>query len=229
MIVGGAVDIAKADTVEVGGKRESSQKILQNLNLAKTIAETKVEQLTASLNMERSNNGELQKRVDAEQGKVIAGLQYRVGMGFLGVSSGINLFIGVESKVPSLTLDLSYGLLYSSSVPYLAYESPQNFSQIFTSPKSLGLQIGWSPISIFNGAVQPIVRLGYYGIYSAETTSTKGGIHSATLFAPSAGFMTTPGGIGTSWGIDLTIGPIFGLGIPAPAQIDLQMKFYYRF
>ncbi len=228
MLVGNGMSIANADTLEVGGRKESAQKVLQNLNLAKTIAETKVVQLTATLSNVRSDNDELKKKVEATQGNVIAGLRFRAGGG-LGNSTGYNLMLGVESNVPSFTLDLSYGLLYSSSVPYLAYDAPQNFSQLFTSPKSLGLQIGWSPRSFVNGAIQPVIRLGYYGIYSAQTASTKGGIHSATLLAPSIGIMTTPGGAGSSVGADLTVGPIFGLGIPAPAQFDVQVKVYVRF
>jgi len=228
MLVGNGMSIANADTLEVGGKKESAQKVLQNLALAKTIAENKVEQLTATLDKERSQNGELQKKVDAVQGNVIAGLRFRAGGGF-GNSTGYNLMIGIESNVPSFTLDLSYGLLYSSSVPYLAYDAPQNFSQLFTSPKSLGLQLGWSPISLVNGAIQPVVRLGFYGIYSAVTPSTTGGIHSASLLAPSIGIMTTPGGVGSDVGADITFGPIFGLGIPAAAQFDVQVKVYVRF
>ncbi len=228
MLVGNSVSMANSDTVEVGGKKEESRTALRELNLAKTIAETKVVQLTATLDKTNSEKAELQQKVEAEQGNVIAGLRFRVGGGFLGSSTGVNLFIGVESNVPSLTLDFSYGLL-TAGVPYLNYQTPPNFSQIFSSPKSIGLQIGYSPVSFFNGILQPVARLGFYGIYSAETASTKGGIHSATLFAPSVGIMTTPGGVGTSVGIDLTAGPIFGLGISAPAQFDLQMKFYVRF
>ncbi len=226
MLVGNSVSINASDTVEVGGKKETTQKILQNLALAKTVAETKVQTLMATVDKFHEDNDELKREVDAEHGSVIAGLRYRVGMGFLGSSTGINLFVGVESNVPSLTLDLSYGLL-TASVPYLNYETPPNFSQIFSSPKSLGLQLGWSPLTVFS-IIQPVVRLGFYGIYSAQTAATIGGIHSATLFAPSLGIMSTPGGVGTSVGIDLTVGPIFGLGIQSPAIWDVQMKFYIR-
>lgn len=228
MLVGNGVAISGVDTLFIGGKKESAQKLLQSLNLAKTIAETKVTQLTATLSREIEEKEELRNRVNASDGKVIAGLRFRAGMGF-GKSTGYNLMIGVESSVPSLTLDLSYGLLFSSSAPYLAYETPNNFSQIGKSPKSIGLQFGYSPVSFFNGIIQPVARLGFYGIYSAETASTAGGIHSATLFAPSLGIMTTPGGMGTSVGIDLTVGPVFGLGISAPAEVDIQAKFYLRF
>lgn len=228
MLVGNAVAIGGVDTLFIGGKKESSQKLLQSLNLAKTIAETKVEQLNATLIREIETKEELQKKLNAGEGNIIAGLRFRAGMGF-GHSTGYNLMIGVESSVPSLTLDLSYGLLFSSNAPYLAYETPNNFSQIGKSPKSIGLQFGYSPVSFFNGVIQPVARLGFYGIYSAETASTAGGIHSATLFAPSLGIMTTPGGMGTNVGIDLTAGPVFGLGISAPAEVDIQAKFYIRF
>ncbi|MEP7234862.1 MAG: hypothetical protein ABI778_06160 [Ignavibacteriota bacterium] len=228
MMVGGAVDIAKADTVEVGGKKESARKALQDLNLAYNVEKIKTERLSAERDMAQREKDDLQKKVQAQQGNVIAGLRYRIGVGLFSVGSGYNVFVGVESTVPSLTLDLSYGLLYSTSVPYLSYDSPSNFSQIFSSPKSIGLQIGWSPISLLDGVIQPVVRLGYYGIYSAQSAATATGIHSATLFAPSVGIMTTPGGVGTALGADLTIGPIFGLGISSPAQVDIQFKIYYR-
>ena len=228
MLVGNGMSIANADTLEVGGKKESAQEAFRKLNMAYTVEKVKTDRLEATLNQVSREKDELKTKVDATQGNVIAGLRFRVGAG-LGNSTGYNLMIGIESNVPSFTLDLSYGLLYSSSVPYLAYEAPQNFSQLFTSPKSLGLQLGWSPLSFVNGAIQPVVRLGFYGIYSAVTPSTSGGIHSASLLAPSIGIMTTPGGAGSNVGADLTFGPIFGLGIPAAAQFDVQVKVYVRF
>ncbi|MDP4219574.1 MAG: hypothetical protein Q8916_05930 [Bacteroidota bacterium] len=228
MLVGNGVSIANADTLEVGGKKESAQKALQELNMAYNVEKVKTDRLEATLTQVSREKEELKTKVDATQGNVIAGLRYRVGAGF-GHSSGLNLFVGVESNVPSLTLDLSYGLLYSNSAPYLAYDNPSNFSQIFSSPKSLGLQLGWSPLSIFNGIIQPVVRLGYYGIYSAESPSTVGGIHSAALISPAIGIMTTPGGAGSNFGVDLTFGLDFGLGIPKPAEFDVQVKCYQRF
>jgi len=227
ILVNNAIPLA-SDTLEVGGKKESAQKVLQALAMAKTVAEIKNTQLTATLGKERDENTELKKRLDANQGSIIAGLHIRGGIGF-GHSTGTNLMVGIESSVPSLTLDLSFGWLYSTSVPYLNYDAPQNFSQLFSSPKSLGLQLGWSPLSLFGGVVQPVARLGFYGIYSAVTPTSQGGIHSATLLAPAVGIMTTPGGVGTSFGVDLTAGPIFGLGINSPSQFDLQVKFYLRF
>jgi hypothetical protein len=229
MLVGNGMSIANADTLEVGGKKESAQEALKKLSMAYSVEKVKTDRLEATLNQAIKDKEELKTKVDAEQGNVIAGLRFRAGGGFGGISTGINLFIGVESNVPSLTLDLSYGLLYSSSVPYLAYDAPANFSQIGSSPKSLGLQIGWSPISLLGGALQPVVRFGYYGIYSASTASTKNGTHSATLLAPSVGIMTTPGGAGSNVGVDLTIGPDYGLGFAAFAGWDVQAKFYVRF
>ncbi len=226
MLVGGAVDIAKADTVEVGGKKESSRKALEELNLAYNVEKIKTERLAAERDVAERDKDELQKRVDAQQGNVIAGLRFRAGIGF-GHSTGTNLMVGIESNVPSFTFDLSFGWLFSSTI--LTYDAPQNASQFFTSPKSLGLQLGWSPLSLFSGTVQPVVRLGYYGIYSAVTPTSSGGIHSATILAPSVGFMATPGGAGSNVGVDFTVGPDFALGIPVPADFDVQVKFYYRF
>lgn len=228
VIVSQSIDLASADTLEVGGKKVSAQKKLQELNQALMTEKVKSERLDATLAEVSAEKDKLKEIVNASQSNVIAGLRARYGIGF-GNSTGINLFVGAESSVPSLTLDVSYGLLYSATVPYLAYEEPKNFSQIFSSPKSLGLQIGWSPISLFDGVVNPTVRLGYFGIYSAETEATKGGRHSATLLVPTIGFASTPGGKGTSVGVDFTMGPSFGLGIAAPAQFDMQLKFYLRY
>jgi hypothetical protein len=228
LIVGPGIDLASADTLEVGGKKVSAQKKLQDLNQALMTEKVKSERLDASLQQVSAEKEKLKEIVNASQSNVIAGLRARYGIG-LGKSTGINLFIGAESAVPSLTLDVSYGLLYSSAVPYLAYEEPKNFSQIFTSPKSLGLQIGWAPMSLLDGLLSPVVRLGYFGIYSTETDATKGGRHSATLLVPTVGISSTPGGKGTSLGFDFAIGPAFGLGIAAPAQFDIQLKFYLRY
>jgi hypothetical protein len=227
LIVGQAIDLTSADTLEVGGKKVSAQKKLQDLNQALMTEKVKSERLDASLQQEKAEKDKLKEIVNASQSNVIAGLQARYGIGF-GKSTGINLFIGAESAMPALTLDISYGLLYSSTVPYLAYEEPKNFSQIFSSPKSLGLQIGWAPVSLLDGLMSPVVRLGYFGIYSTETDATKGGRHSATLLVPTIGISSTPGGKGTSFGFDFAVGPAFGLGIAAPAQFDIQLKFYLR-
>lgn len=228
VLVGEGVDLASADTLEVGGKKVSAQQKLQELNQALMIEKVRNERLDASLQQIATEKENLKKVVDASQSNVIAGLRARYGLGF-GKSTGINLFIGAESAVPALTLDISYGLLYSSTVPYLSYEEPKNFSQIFSSPKSLGLQIGWAPISFLDGLLSPVARLGYYGIYATETVATKGGRHSATLLAPMIGIASTPGGKGTNFGLDFTLGPVFGLGVAAPAEFDVQMKFYLRY
>jgi len=226
MIVDRAIPLA-SDTLEVGGKKESAQKLLQSLAVAKTVAETKVTQLTATLDRKNSENEELKKIVDANQSNIIAGLRFRGGIGF-GLSSGAGILLGVESTIPSLTLDLSFGWMYNSA-PYIAYDVPPNVTKFITQPKSLGLQIGWSPYSFFGGDIKPVVRLGLYGIYSSITPTTSGGIHSATLLTPALGIMTTPGGNGSNVGVDFTVGPVFGLGIAQPAQIDVQVKFYLRF
>jgi hypothetical protein len=229
LMVGNGINLAgNTDTLEVGGKKASSEKQLSALNSALVLEKVRTERLEATNSMLASENKEMKTVLDAQQGDIIAGIRGRSGMGF-GKSTGINLFIGAESMSPALTIDASFGLLYSSSVPYLDYEAPQNFSQIFKSPKSIGLQIGWAPMSLLGGILSPVVRLGYYGIFSKETPSTTGGRHSATLIEPALGITSTPGGAGTNFGFDFTIGPSFGLGINEPAELDIQAKFYLRF
>lgn len=228
LMVGNGIDLVNADTLEVGGQKLSAKKKLEQLNLALAVEQVKSERLTESVNLLRTENSTIKEELSAKSGDVIAGIQGRSGIGF-GKSTGMNVFVGVESAVPSLSFDVSFGLLYSSSVPYLSYEEPQNFSQIFQSPKSFGLQLGWSPISLLDGILNPVIRLGYYGIFSKETASTTAGRHSATLIEPAIGIMSTPGGKGSNFGFDFTAGPSFGLGIDAPAEFDIQAKFYLRF
>jgi hypothetical protein len=229
LMVGNGINLAGSnDTLEVGGKKASSEKQLQALNSALVLEKVRTERLEATNSLLASENKDMKTVLDAQKGDIIAGIRGRSGMGF-GKSTGINLFIGAESMSPALTIDASFGLLYSSSVPYLDYEAPQNFSQIFKSPKSIGLQIGWAPMSLLGGILSPVVRLGYYGIFSQETPSTAGGRHSATLIEPALGITSTPGGAGTNFGFDFTVGPSFGLGINEPAELDVQAKFYLRF
>ncbi len=227
MMVGQGISLAPNDTLEVGGKKKSAKELLAMQNQELMMERIKNERLATTNTMLVGENKEIKKVLDANK-DVIAGIRGRYGVGF-GKSTGLNLFIGAESSAPALTLDASFGLLYASSVPYLSYDEPKNFSQIFTSPKSVGLVVGWAPVSFLGGILSPVVRLGYYGIYSSESATTVGGIHSATLIEPMIGITSTPGGEGTNFGFDFTIGPIFGLGIAKPAEFDVQAKFYLRF
>jgi hypothetical protein len=226
MIVSNVIPLA-SDTLEVGGKKEDARKVLQALNQAKTVAEISNDRLKASLENERLSREQLEKELKAKESNTIAGLRVRTGGGF-GQSTGVNLFVGVESAVPSLTLDLSYGFL-NGSIPYLAWETAPVSLPILKNPTSLGVQLGWSPISFLNGVIKPVLRFGFYGIVSSITPATVNGIHSATLFAPHIGIMSTPGGSGSNFGADLSLGYLFGLGIHSPAQFDWQVKFYTRF
>lgn len=228
LMVGNGIDLMNADTLEVGGQKFNTKKRLEELNLALAIEQVKSERLATTNDLLRDENSTIKQELDAKSGDVIAGIQGRSGLGF-GKSTGMNVFLGVESASPALTFDMSFGLLYSSNVPYLSYEEPQNFSQIFQSPKSFGLQLGWAPISLLDGIISPVVRLGYYGIFSKETPETAGERHSATLLEPAIGVTSTPGGSGSNFGFDFTIGPSFGLGIDEPAELDIQAKFYLRF
>ncbi len=228
LLVGSAVPIAGSDTLEVGGKKVNAMKMLKELSSAYQMERTRTERLDATLQQVKGEKEELKKIVEANTESTISGIRVRAGLGF-GHITGTSVFVGVESAMPALTLDLSFGVLYSSSVPYLSYEQPSNFSQIFQSPKSLGLQIGWAPISLFGGVVSPVVRIGYYGIYSAVTANTPTGIHSAAIISPEIGITSTPGGIGSDFGFDVTFGPAFGLGINKPAEFGVSAKFYFRF
>ncbi|HET9136219.1 MAG TPA: hypothetical protein VFO76_06245 [Candidatus Kapabacteria bacterium] len=226
--VGQGISISRNDTLEVGGKKLSDEEALKALSEAYNAEKSKTERLDATITVIRSDNEKLKSIVEAHDEGAINGIKFRGGLGF-GSISGFNLSVGVESSDPSLSLDLSYGVLYSGNVPYLAYDNASNFSQIFSSPKSLGLQIGWSPFKWFDGVVNPVAKFGYYGIYSAETPTTKGGVHSAAILSPTIGFAALPGGKNTSVGIDFTAGPAFGLGVNGGVQFDWDLKFYLKF
>ncbi|HYM20125.1 MAG TPA: hypothetical protein VEW28_03870 [Candidatus Kapabacteria bacterium] len=227
VLVGSGHSIVDNDTLEVGGKHVDMMAEMKRLNSAYEVEKSRTERLNATLAQAKTDNEKLKQIVDANQESAISGLRIRGGLGF-GHVSGTNLFVGVESAVPKLSLDISYGLM-GANVPYLTYDAPQNFSQYPKSPKSLGLQFGWAPISLFDGAVCPVVKLGYYGIYSATTSTSEGGIHSAAIIAPAFGITTTPGGPKTDVGVDLTVGPAFGLGVNQSAQIDIQARFFVKF
>ncbi|MBS1902770.1 MAG: hypothetical protein JSS75_03615 [Bacteroidetes bacterium] len=227
VIVGHGVAMVDADTLEVGGKKVNTQQLLADLNHAVEAAQVRTELLNETLKKERGEKEALKKIVDANKDN-ISGLRIRGGLGF-GAISGMNLFAGVESAFPALSLDVSYGVMYSTSVPYLTYDAPTNFSQIFKSPKSLGLQLGYSPVKLFDGVVSPVVKLGFYGIYSATTATASTGIHSASILAPMIGITSTPGGPNTDFGLDLTAGPAFGLGLSQSTQFELQFRVFAKF
>jgi hypothetical protein len=125
VMVGNGIDLANADTLVVGGQKFNTKKKLEELNLALAVEKVKSERLETTNSILRGENKTIKEELDAKSGDVIAGIQGRSGIGF-GKSTGMNVFLGAESAVPALTFDVSFGLLYSSNVPYLTYEEPQH-------------------------------------------------------------------------------------------------------
>jgi hypothetical protein len=214
------------DTLKIGGKKANMAEMLRQLNVELSQEQVKSSRLDATLKDANKEKQTLLDQVTATQRNSIAGLRIRGGMGS-GPSAGTNLFAGVESSTPDLAFDISFGLAYWSAIPYLSYVQAPNVSQIFSSPKSLGLQLSWIPAKPFGGAIEPILSVGYYGVWSTPVHSTD--LRSATLLVPAVGFATDFGSAGTGFGGSFSVGETIGLGVKAPALLDVSGKLYWRF
>ncbi len=214
------------DTLKIGGRKSNMAELLRNTTFALEAERVRSTRLDATLNDTKKEKQTLLDLVNATQRNSIAGLHIRVGFGS-GPSAATNLFLGVESSTPDLAFDISFGLAYWSAIPYLSYTQAPNVSQIFTSPKSLGLQLSWIPAKPFGGAIEPLLSVGYYGIWSTPVHTTD--LRSATLLVPAVGFATDFGSSGTGFGASLSVGEAIGLGVKEPALLDVSGKLYWRF
>jgi hypothetical protein len=210
----------------LGGKKEDAKALFNRMNIALNEERVKTERLDATLTRVNSEKKTLEDIVNANKRSSIAGLRMRSGLGF-GPSSGTNLFIGIESASPNLALDLSFGVSYWSTPPFLVYTQPQNVSRILSGPKSLGLQLSYVFAKPFGGLIEPMAGLGYFGTWS--NTTEQNVIKSATIIVPSVGIASEPGGENSSFGLSLNIGEAIGLGVGQSALLDVSGKFYVRF
>ena len=213
------------DTLEVGGRKKDWAALLNELNQQLTKEKVVNDRINSSLDQAESEKRRLEEIVQANKRNTIADIHGRVGIG-AGTSAGDNLFIGIEASKPSLAFDVSFGFLYSS-VPYLSYTPPQNFSQFTSSPKSLGLQLTWIYLKTLGGLIEPLVSVGYYGIWSQP--STPGGLGSATLLSTELGIACEPLGEMNGLGLSLSIGAATGLGLSQPILTNMSFKTYIRF
>lgn len=226
VLVEPGADFRRADTLIVGGKREDAMAMFRRLNSELQVVQAKSERLESSLNIATHENVDLQKYIEANKRNSIGGFRVRAGIEVFNQSAGDAVFFGVESTSPIVTFDVSFGYLYGGA-PYLTYSKPKNFSQLLTSPKSLGLNLAYIPAKFFDNVLMPYLGIGYYGIWSSATTSDA--TRSATLLVPGFGVAIDPFGENTALGVSLGLGEIVGLGVSGPAQTEVNGKIYFRF
>jgi hypothetical protein len=214
--------IGSPDTLVVGRKKLNYDSLLNHAY--EEIANVTVinDRINASLSQSDRDKRDLEQAVRANEKTSIADVHGRFGLG-IGTAAGDNCFIGIESNRPALSFDVSFGWLYAAA-PYLNY-TPPLINQFFTSSKSLGFQLQWIPVKWFNGIIEPLVGLAYYGLWSSAQTS----LNSAALLSGQIGIASEPWGEVHGVGFSLTYGPAFGLGLQPKSVSDLSFKCYTRF
>ncbi len=217
--------ILPSDTIEVGGKKKDWAAYVRELNGELTAERVTKDRLTASLGASEDAKHQLESIVKANAKSTIADVHGRVGVG-VGTVAGDHIMIGIEANKPAISFDVTFGYLYASA-PYLSYVAPTIFSQITSSPKSLGVQLTWIPVKFFDGIIEPLVSLGYYGIWSQPAFA--GGLGSATLLSGQIGVASEPLGEVHGLGFSLSYGASSGLGLNQAAVMDLTFKTYVRF
>jgi hypothetical protein len=217
--------VHSGDTLQVGGKHFDWQAYARNLNVQLQTEKVFNDRLNSSLELTSNEKRTLEDILSAQKKSSIADIHGRAGFG-LGFGAGDNVFVGIEASHPAVALDLSVGFLYSA-VPYLSYTTPQNFSQFFSSPKSIGVQLSWLPTKFFGGAIEPLVGMGFYGVWSEPSTPT--GLRSASLLAPSIGVATEPFGELNGLALSFAYEPVIGLGLSPSSYGGFSAKAYVRF
>ncbi len=217
--------IGPADTLIVGRKKVNLDSLLR-LKEEELANEMVInDRINSTLSDSKKENQDLEQAVLANQKTSIADVHGRAGLG-AGNAAGENFFIGIESNRPALSFDASFGLMYAP-VPYLSYAPRENTSRIFLSPKSLGFQLQWIPIKFFDGKLEPLIGLAYYGIWSQPVVT--GGLGSASLLSGQVGIACEPFGEVHGLGASLAYGPAFGLGQTPASYSDWSFKVYLRF
>lgn len=217
--------VHSGDTLMVGGKKFDWPAYARDLNVQLQREKVFSERLNTSLEMTANEKKTLEDLVKAQKKNSIADIHGRWGAG-ASLGGGDNMFIGIEASHPAVALDISFGVMYAA-VPYLSYTPAQNFSQFFTSPKSIGVQLSWIPTKFFGGIIEPLVGLAFYGIWSEP--STPQGQRSASLLAPSFGVATEPFGELTAIAMSFAYEPVIGLGLSPSSLGGFSAKAYLRF
>jgi hypothetical protein len=219
--------LAPNDTLKVGGKKENWQALLAQMHSDLYKEQVANERLNATVDLTKQENVDLKSIVDASKRNTIADIHGRVGIG-IGTSAGDNIFFGIESNKPSLAFDVSFGFLYGSA-PYLSgYAAPSIVSQIFSSPRSLGLQLTWIPVKFFDGLIEPLVSAAFYGAWTNGPVAV-GGVGTASLLSAQLGVACEPLGEVHGLGFSLAIGAASGLGLSPSSIGDVNFKTYVRF
>ncbi len=213
------------DTLQVGGKHVDYASYIRQLNQKLQEKEVQTTRLDATMGKIADEKKALEDIVNATKRNTIAGLQLRLGIGG-GFSGGTRLFLGVEASKPALSLDVSFGFMGSNAPSYLSYEKPANLTALPSSPKSLGFEVAWEPVKWASGLFEPMVSLGYYGIWSTPTDSSA--THAATLLAPRVGFVCEPLGEGHGLAFSFSYGRALSLGL-GQSDPDWALKAYVRF
>lgn len=224
LLVPSPQSLANADTLKVGGKPENLREMLQAMNQRLVIKEVEAERLDRTLGITQGERDRLAAELRAKESASIAGLRPRWGVGLFSSAAGSHVFIGIESKEPMLSFDLSIGVL-GDNPAFVSTQPAGNFSKIFNTPKSLGLQVS----SVFYKGgdwFQPMLAVGYYGIWS--TQPKPGGSRSATLLTPTAGLNFEPFGEAGKLGMSLTGGAAIGLGTEQSSVLEINFKTYWR-
>jgi hypothetical protein len=224
VMIMGSGRLTKGDTLEVGGKKEDIAAILKELHSQLTMEKVVNDRIHSSLDQSEDEKRRLEEIVQAEKRNTIADVHGRAGLG-KGASAGDNFFVGIEASKPALAFDVSFGFLYKST-SWLSSTPPLTLSQFTSSPKSLGFQLTWIYLKTLNGLVEPLVSVGYYGIWS---NPLPGGLGSATLLSASLGVACEPLGEMNGLGLSLSVGATTGLGLSQPVQTDVNFKAYIRF
>ncbi len=216
--------LGSGDTLKVGRKQIDYAAMVRELQQQNAEIQIKDDRDNAAREAAEREKQRLETIVLANKKSTIADVHGRIGVG-IGSVAGDNFFIGIEANRPALSFDVSFGYLYAGA-PYLDYDHPQIFSQMFSSPKSLGFQLTWIPVKFFDGLLEPQVGVGYYGIW---TTPTSGGLGSATLLSGQIGVACEPLGEVHGLGFSLSYGAAYGLGLTPSNVGDFSVKAYVRF
>jgi hypothetical protein len=213
-----------SDTIEVGGRKIDWAARLREVNFELEMERVNNDRIAQSLKEADRDKHNLESIVTANKKNTIADVHGRVGVG-VGSAAGYNFLLGIEANKPSISLDVSFGFLYAS-VPYLSYTTPANFSQFTSSPKSLGIDLTWIPLKFAEGLIEPLVSVGYFGIWSQPVS---GGLGSATLLSGQIGLACEPLGEMHGLGFSLAYGAAGGLGLTQGMVADFSFKTYVRF
>ena len=217
--------IGTSDTLVVGGNKVDWAKLLNETSSQLATERVINQRDQATLSDYENTNHDLELIVNAQKQSTIADVHFRAGLG-IGKAAGDNFFVGIEANRPSLAFDVSFGKLYGGT-PYLSYIQPPAIQNIFQSPTSLGFQLTWVPVKLFDGWLEPLIAVANYDEWS--TPATPGATSSAALLGWELGIACEPLGEMNGLGLSLSFGSAYALGLSSSAMTDVSAKAYVRF